>query len=216
MTANKHNATLLVSGIVAGPFFVIASVLHGSMREGFDFVRHPASLLSVGDLGWVQISIFVLTGILYIACAIGLRSFLASGIGSRWVWRFFLLLGIAMIAGGVFTADPALNFPPGAPAMPESQSWHATVHGFAPILGFLSLLIAQIILARRFGSQGQKGWKWTTFAVAIGAYLMSSVPTFTGNFQTGEFNFIPLWAAVAISFGYTSIILAKVEKEGMK
>ena len=34
---------------------------------------HPLSLLSLGDLGWIQIANFVVTGLLVTACAIGMR-----------------------------------------------------------------------------------------------------------------------------------------------
>jgi len=200
---------LLTAGIIAGPFFIMIALIQAFTREGFDWVSHPASLLSLGSLGWIQIANFVLTGLFYIAMAYGLKHVLSSGIGRRWVPRLFTVLGIAMIAGGVFLADPSLGFPPGAPVMPENQSWHSVVHGFAPIIGFLALTIALITLGRRFGSQGQKWWMWATILIALASYALSSIPSLTGNFETGEFNFIPLWAGVTLGFGYTSVIAAK-------
>jgi hypothetical protein len=37
------------------------------VRDGFDIRRHALSLLTNGDLGWIQILNFVLTGLLVIA-----------------------------------------------------------------------------------------------------------------------------------------------------
>ncbi len=97
--SNSQTNKLLTAGIIAGPFFVIVSLLHGLLRPGFNLVRHPASLLLVGDLGWLQMIIFVVTGLLYIAGGVGLRKVLRSGIGSRSVATLFIILGLAMVAG---------------------------------------------------------------------------------------------------------------------
>lgn len=213
-TIKKQTEQLLTTGIIAGPLFVLSSALHGFLREGFDMVRHPASLLSLGEWGWVQIATFVVTGLLYIACGVGLRRVLMSGIGSRFVPPLFMILGLAFIAGGVFTADPSLGFPPGTPAgVPSEMSWHSMLHGFAPIVGSLALVIALIILARRFGSQGERGWMYMNIGVAIATFILSSMSSFTGNWETGEFNFLPLWVGVTLGYGYTSFVLAKLKEE---
>jgi hypothetical protein len=211
---NIKTNTLLTCGIIAGPFFVIASFVHGLMREGYDHIRHPASLLSLGELGWVQITIFILTGLLYLASAVGLRRVLTIGIGSWFVSPLFFIIGLAYIAGGVFVADPSLGFPPGAIAgVPSQMSWHAVVHGFAPVVGSIALVAALIILGRRFGSKGQKSWMWISIIVALATFVLSSMSSFTGNWETGEFNFLPLWAGVALGYGYTSLLIAKLKGE---
>jgi hypothetical protein len=210
---NSDIVRSLTAGIIAGPLFVISSVVHGLIRDGFDMVRHPASLLSLGDMGLIQIATFVLSGLLYIACGVGLRQVIKSGVGSRFVSPLFIILGLALIAGGIFTADPSLGFPPGTPeGVPGSMSWHAMLHGFAPIFGFVALIIALIILGRRFGSEGERGWMWVTIIVALVTFVLSSMSSFTGNFETGEFNFIPLWIGVALGYGYTSLVLLKLKK----
>jgi hypothetical protein len=204
---------LLLCGIIAGPLFLVSSFVHGLLREGFDLVRHPASLLSLGELGWIQIATFVISGLLYIASAFGLREVLKTGIGSRFVFPLFLMLGLALIGGGVFTADPSLGFPPGAiKGVPATMSWHSQVHGLAPIVGFMALVIAQIILGRRFGKEGQKGLMWLTIGVAISTWIMSAAPSFLADWERGEFNFIPLWLGVALGYTYTSYVLYKLRK----
>jgi hypothetical protein len=62
-----------MAGIVAGPLFLVVWALQAFTRDGFDPGRHPLSLLSLGDLGWIQIANFVATGALFVACAVGLR-----------------------------------------------------------------------------------------------------------------------------------------------
>jgi hypothetical protein len=214
MVPNEKQSTtrLLSAGIIAGPFYIIVSHILAFTREGFDYVRHPASLLSLGDGGWMQIVDFVVSGLLFLAGGIGLGRILTEGIGRVWVRRLFYTVGIAMIMGGVFVADPAMGFPPGTPGgMATDMSWHATVHGFAPILGFLSLIAAFFILARRFGAQHRPALKWITILVGVGTLILTSVPNFTANWETGEFNFLPLWAGVTIGFFYASFVIVQLK-----
>jgi hypothetical protein len=70
--------TLLACGVVAGPLYIVVGVIQMLIRPGFDIRRHELSLMSNGDLGWIQISNLVLTGLLSIACAAGMRRVLKS------------------------------------------------------------------------------------------------------------------------------------------
>ncbi len=64
---------MLAAGIVAGPLFIVASLVQVLTRQGFDLTRQPISMLSLGDLGWIQIANFEVTGLLVLACAVGMR-----------------------------------------------------------------------------------------------------------------------------------------------
>jgi hypothetical membrane protein len=210
----QKTSNLLKAGIIAGPFFIVVALIHAFLREGFDPVHHPASLLSLGKGGWIQNANFVLTGLLYIALSAGLRRILKSGTGSRWISPLFLIVGISLIAGGVFVPDPSLGFPPGTPAgVTKEMSWHSIIHGFAPAIAFTSLVIALIITGRRFGSQGNTGLMWLTIIVSILTFVLSVMPNITADWQAGQFNFIPLWAAVILGFGYTSFIISVLHKK---
>lgn len=216
MTTNNSRltSTLLMAGIIAGPFFVIVALLQAFTRQGFDLVRHPASLLSLGDLGWIQIANFVITGFFLIACAIGLARAPMSGIGHKWVPRLLVVLGIGLIMGGVFVADPALGFPPGAPeGSPATLSWHGMIHGFAPIIGFTAHVAVLFILARRFWKQGERGLTWATIIVGVAMFVLANVPNFTADRENGQFNFLPLWAAVLIGYTFTAFVFTKLKAE---
>jgi hypothetical protein len=76
--------TLLRCGIVAGPLFVATSLIQAFTRRGFDLAQHPISLLSLGSLGWVQLANFVVSGVLYVIGAVGLRSALREGRAGTW------------------------------------------------------------------------------------------------------------------------------------
>jgi len=99
--------SLLAGGVVAGPLFIVVGLLQAFTREGFDLRRHPLSLLSNGDLGWIQVATFVVTGLLFAGAAVGMRRVLHPGRGGTWGPLLVGAVGVGMIAAGVFVADPA-------------------------------------------------------------------------------------------------------------
>lgn len=211
---SRLTSRLLTAGIVAGPFFIALSLLQAFTREGFDWIRHPASLLSLGDLGFIQIANFVITGALFIACAVGLKRSLTAGAGHKWLPRLFAVVGVAFILGGVFVADPAFGFPPGTPeGMPEQMSWHSIIHGFAPVIGSFAISAALLIFARRFSKQGRRNASITTVLVMIVAFALSALPQITADWEKGEFNFLPLWIGVALVYCYAGTLVAKLKAE---
>ena len=76
-------AALLAAGVVAGPLYVGVSLAQALTRPGFDLTRHPWSALANGDLGWIQVTNLIVTGVLVIAFAVGLRRVLTEGRASR-------------------------------------------------------------------------------------------------------------------------------------
>src|SRR5947207_11878704 len=70
---------LLNAGVVAGPLFIVVAFAQAFTRPGFDLRRHAISMLSLGDLGWIQVANFVLTGLLVVALAVGMRRALHPG-----------------------------------------------------------------------------------------------------------------------------------------
>ena len=107
--------TLLACGVVAGPLFLAGSLVQAFTREGYDLGRHPISLLSLGDLGWLQVTNFVVTGALYVACAVGLRRALRPGSGGTWGPRLVGALGVGLVCAGLFVTDAGAGYPPGHP-----------------------------------------------------------------------------------------------------
>jgi len=90
----------LACGVVAGPLFVLVALLQVLFRDGFDLSRHPLSLLSLGEWGWIQISNFVVGGLLAIGFAIGLRRVLRPGRRATWAPLLVGGYGLGLIAGG--------------------------------------------------------------------------------------------------------------------
>jgi hypothetical protein len=159
--------SLLRCGVLAGPMYVLVSLAQAVTRDGFDLRRHAWSLLSNGSLGWLQITNFILAGLLVGACAIGLRRAGVTGAAPALVGVF----AVCLIASGVFRADPALGFPPGTPAGPGPVSWHGLAHLGAGAVGFTCLAVASFLLGRRFAAQGAR--RWAAYSIGTGVLLLA-------------------------------------------
>lgn len=208
------SSNFLTAGILALPFYIILSFLLAFTRDGFDWVIHPASFLSLGSWGWIQILNFVLTGLFLIVCGIGIHKAHKSGVGSKWLTPFFIIMGLGMIMAGMFPADPALGFPIGAPeGMPETMSWHAIIHGFTPIIASLAHACILLIFARWFHKNGQTTLMALTILITIAMFVLSSIPGSTADWENADVNFIPMWVGIALGYFYTSFILIRFKRQ---
>jgi hypothetical protein len=149
---------LLAGGATAGPLFVASIVVQAATRDGFDARRHPLSMLSLGEYGWIQIITFIVAGLLAVGGAIGLRRVLHPGRGSTWGPLLIGAYGLGLVWGGIFVTDPAEGFPPGTPDGPPEMTWHGTLHNFSPTVTALALIAACLVFARRFAGIGRRGW----------------------------------------------------------
>jgi Protein of unknown function (DUF998) len=148
--------SLLGYGVIVGPVYTVVSLAQALTRQGFDVRRHQWSLLENGDLGWIQIANFVVSGAMLVAYAAGLGRALAGGTGSRWAPRLTAVFGLCLMAAGVFTADPALGFPAGTPDGPGHISWHGMLHFTAAGVGFVAVAASCFVLGRRYAEQGRR------------------------------------------------------------
>ena len=166
--------SLLGYGVLAGPFYIAVSLAQGLTRDGFDLSRHEWSLLANGPSGWIQMLNLVLTGLMVVAAAVGFRRALGNGRAGRWASRLLAVYGVALVAAGVFRADPMNGFPVGTPDGPPAQpTLHGTLHIAAGGVGFLALVAATWLLAacfRQDGRRRQATWTRATGAVFLVAF----------------------------------------------
>ena len=188
---------LLVCGVVAGPIYVVVGVIEMLTRTGFDLRRHSLSLLSNGDLGWVNMTLFVATGVLLFAGAIGIRRALRGG------------------RAGLFTADPAFGFPPGTPADANAVSWHGLLHFVCGGVGFIALIAACFVFARRFAALGQRGWAW--YSVVTGALFFAAFFGIAAGSGQGEATVaivnVVFFVAAVLAWAWVSAVAARLREE---
>jgi hypothetical protein len=160
---------LLSCGLAAGPLFLGVGVLQGLTREGFDFTRNAISQLSLGALGWIQVCSFVLTAVLILAGAAGMRRAMRGAPGGRWAPALVAVFGASFLVAAVFPADPGAGFPPGVPeAASASLSTQGMVHMLAGMVGYLTLCAAFGVLARHFAAEGSRAWAIACGIVPLG------------------------------------------------
>ncbi len=191
--------SLLRWGMIAGPFYLALGVGQALLREGFDFARHPLSVLANGPGGWIQTANFVITGVMVIAAAAGLKQ--ALGPGSRGATWFLGGFGMAMIAAAVFPADPVDGFPPGTPeGFPTSISTPGLIHFIAGALGFLFLAISCFMAA---WTMSHRRVRWMAVLSLVSG--LAVVLGFFGGFvlPVGVFG---IWFAVVAGWAWLAVI----------
>lgn len=161
--------TYLACGAVAGPLFILVVVIQDYIRPGFDPRTYMLSLLALGDWGWVQVTNFVLTGLLNVFYAVGLWKTLRPGRAGTAATILIAAYGIGLIMVGMFTTDPADGFPPGSVA-PTGPSGHGVVHALGALFVFVFLAAAMLSFGSFFLARGERGWG--AYCIASAAVIM--------------------------------------------
>ncbi len=113
--------------------------------------------MSTGSLGWLQIANFIISGVLTVVGATGLRRVPAGTPGSTWVPRLVRVSGLGMVAAGVLVMDASDGFPVGTPSgMPATMSRHSIGHMVAGSITFIALIAACYVLGRHFSRTGRR------------------------------------------------------------
>jgi uncharacterized protein DUF998 len=199
--------SLLGYGVIAGPIYVIAAAAQMFTREGYDPTRHAVSQLANGDLGWIQIANFLITGAMTIAAAVGVRRALGPGRQSAWASGLLGVYGAGLVAGGIFRADPSDGFPPGTPPGIGEVSWHGIAHFALAGIGFACLVAACFVLGAWFARNGQGPWAWfsrITGLVFAGSFLALS------SGSGGAATILVFTAAVVLVWAWLAAVSVKL------
>jgi Protein of unknown function (DUF998) len=201
--AARVTKSLLAYGVIAGPTYVLVSLTQALTRDGFEFTRHPWSALANGPLGWIQVANFVLSGLMTVAFAAGLRRALRPGRAATWGPRLIGVYGASLVAAGAFRADPAMGFPPGTAETAGEVSWHGMLHFAAGGIGFPCLIAACFVIARRFAVERRSGWG--TFSSITGVVFLAG---FVGLVMGGgsAVTLLTFTAAVGLACAWTCAV----------
>ncbi|TRW45275.1 DUF998 domain-containing protein [Georgenia yuyongxinii] len=177
MSAWGDARRLLGCGVVAGALFLGSIGAQMLLRDGFDVRRHGLSLLSHGDLGWVQVSTFVVTGVLVGGLAVGLsRTPPPGGVGPALAMG---AAGLGLVLAGVFRVDAYGGFPPGLAGDPAARpgGTQSVMHDVGTALAINAALLACVLLARRFGRSGASGWAGYCWGTALAGAALAWWPS---------------------------------------
>lgn len=138
-SSRARRRALLSAGALAGPLYVVVSLVEVVSRDGFDPARNAWSQLANGDLGWLHSATLIVAGLLVVAGALALPG--------RWARLGVALYGAGLVGAGVFTADPGRGFPPGTPET-VSVTTPGILHFVCGGVGFVGLVAACFVVAR--------------------------------------------------------------------
>ncbi|MCM3885315.1 DUF998 domain-containing protein [Frankia sp. R82] len=194
---------------LAGPTYLIVSVVQGLSRPGFDFARHDRSLLAVGHLGWIQMVNLILVGAMMIVGGFGVRGALGDGHrAGRWTPRLLACYGAGLVLAGIFKADPANGFPVGTPpGRARHVSWHGTLHVAFAAAGFACLVAACFMIAGMHARRGEPVRAWLDRGVGV-LFLFAFAMVATGS--AASWIVLLFAAAVIVSFGWISALAVEM------
>jgi hypothetical protein len=193
---------LLLAGLIGPVLFIVTFLVEGATRQGYNPWLMFVSQLSTGPGGWVQIANFLVFGALMLAFALGLRLAIAGTRGSIGAPVLLGLFAIAMLVAGIFTTDPGLGYPVGAP---PAHTLHGTIHGFAGLAVFTLLPAACFVMAWHF-AVAEHSASWTAYSIGVAVAL---IVLFFGGFAVGQVPGAPtgLYQRIAIITGWTWIAM---------
>jgi hypothetical protein len=122
--------------------------------------------LSLGPIGWIMTLTFLLSGILIIIFASGLRLSLPPIGSALLATRLLIAAGFGMI-GLISPTDKTIRTTP--------ATWHGRLHDASFVVIGLTLMPAMILLGFAYYKNGQKGlaiYTWITTALAIPTFWL--------------------------------------------
>lgn len=196
--------SLLGWGVVAGPFYVVVGLVLAMTRPGFNLGRHALSLLTLGDLGWLQRGNLALTGLMVLAAALGILRAIRNGRGLA-IGVLTAVDGVALILSAIFVPDPVAGFPLGAQGGVVTSS--GILHLVFGALGFVAIAAASV--AHGVWSRSIGDARAATVSFILGAIVVLGF--FCGAALATSSVGIPLlWLAVVAQFAWLALASAQI------
>ena len=189
MTARAERAfdttsVLVASGVIAGPVFLLVSLVDGATRTGYDSMSMPISLLAVGDRGWLQTLNFLVTGVLFGLFAAGVYEALQERATPSFLGPLLIaLMAFGLVLAGLFSTDPGGGFPPGV-TPPREATMHGTLHDVASLLVFPTLVVCCLYFALWFYRRSRRGW--SAYSAVSGLILAATFGTMLAGYNGNE------------------------------
>jgi uncharacterized membrane protein len=183
------------AGMIGSILFVSIFTVEGLLRPGYNSLGMYVSELSLGPRGWIQITNFIIFGILFLIFAWGAAAEFKVGKASKAGPVLFAIIGVCLLLSGPFVMDPAS-------ALPEQMSLTGSLHQILGAIAFLLFPICCFVFWRRFRSD--PNWRilrwWTLIAcvvIALAVILLriASSPVMASN---GLFEWIGLIQRTAL------------------
>ena len=195
MFQNQFRKLSAWAGILAPIIFVGVFTVEGVLRNGYDPMRMYISALSLGNRGWIQISNFIVLGLLLFIFTLGLSKEFQSGKASRGGIITLYIISVLFFISGPFVMDPTET-----PA--DQMSVHGLIHGLSGGIVFLLMPIIIFIFLRRFFSDNNwQSFRWWTLILGVieatGVIIFTYVSKIPVE-QNAYINYLGLFQRIAL------------------
>jgi hypothetical membrane protein len=211
---DSKTKALLSCGAIACPLFVLVFMLEGATRANYNPLKHPISSLSIGELGWMQMSNFIITGMLLFAFAIGLRRERRLSGASKSGSNLIGIVAIGLIGAGIFSTDPVYGYPTSRPLALAQFTISGHMHDFFSILVFFCLPSACFVFRRRFITNGETGWAVYSMLSAIGIIATFILAGMGFKQLPGFLEYAGVFQRLSLIIGFTWITLLALHLRG--
>ena len=164
----RSSVSFLWAGVAAPIVFTTVYIVDGATRIGYEPLRHQVSLLALGDRGWLMTVNFLVTGVLLLVFAAGVRLWLRDGPGAVATPVAIAVAAVGVLLAGLFPTQPLFGYPPGTP---EGMATDVTPASVAHVLGafmfIFGLIAAALAFAVRSWRGGSLAWAVGSLAVAV-------------------------------------------------
>lgn len=184
---------LALAGIVGPPCFVVVFLVIGLVKPGYNAVAQAVSEGSIGDLGWIQSANFLVTGVCFVALAVGLWRGFGDRLSGRIGSGLIAATGIGLCGAGLFVTDPGFR----------AVTLHGNLHMAASLVVFLSLLIACLIFAGRF-------WHDRGFAIYSIASGLAIPAGFVALFSIGAWPGLIQRVMITIVWAWVTVLALRL------
>jgi len=160
MSLMQRRLTALV-GVVGSALFVLIFTIEGFIRPGYEPLKSFVSALSLGSRGWIQITNFLIFGLLLFLFTRRIADEFRSGKASKGGLVLLTIIAVCYFFSGPFVMDPT-----GTPL--AQATVHGTIHGILGGIVFMLMPISCFIYLRRFWSDPEwKSMKWWTLVLGV-------------------------------------------------
>lgn len=185
---NKRIQIAVLAGMIAPVLFVLVFTIEGWLRPGYSPVERPISALSLGPRGWIQITNFVVFGLLlYLFSRKMFLEFSKENL-NRSGPILLIIIALIFLLSGPFVMD-------------HQESLHGTIHNILGMFAFLLMPISIFVFLRQFNKKPD--WqilqRWTLVlgticAAAVALFMLPVVLVFTMSSK------IPEWVEIILNW----------------
>jgi hypothetical protein len=164
-----------MAGLLGSAIFVLTFTLEGLFRPGYDPLSTFVSALSLGPRGWIQITNFLIFGLLFFLFTRRIADEIRSGKASKGGLVLLTIIALCYFFSGPFVMDPT--------GTPLAQSTvHGTIHGILGAIVFMLMPISCFVYLRRFWIDPVwKSMKWWTLVLGVISSIGTILLTITSK-----------------------------------